>query len=387
MKYKSRLLLFWILYSLILVVSAMFAGYQLRSVWSPASEEYGLLREANRLLENHYLNELPERITLERGMIHGMVDRLGDPYTNYVEPAAHEIQTDDLSGEYGGIGAYLSRGEDKRIHLVPFDDGPAARAGIQEGDILIAVDHQTIDDNTSLETILAMVRGPSGTSVNLVLAARKPGDDVISLDIVREAFPIPSVTCYLLPEDPKIGVIVITLFSDKTPQEVEDSFLNLKSRGMETMVLDLRNNPGGLLDSGVDVARFFLSDGVILIEELRGGVKEVFRAETEGDAVDIPLAVLVNEYTASAAEVVAAALQANNRAPLIGTPTFGKGSVQLVFELSDQSSLHVTASRWQTPQGITLDFHGLQPDIPVTIDDGEHDAIMLTAVDWLQREQ
>ena len=385
MRHKSRLLLFWILYSLILVVSAMFAGYQLRSVWSPASEQYGLLREANRLLENHYLNELPERITLERGMIHGMVDRLGDPYTNYVEPAAHEIQTDDLSGEYGGIGAYLSRGEDKRIHLVPFDDGPAARAGIQEGDILIAVDHQTIDDNTSLETILAMVRGPSGTSVNLVLAARKPGDDVISLDIVREAFPIPSVTCYLLPEDPKIGVIVITLFSDKTPQEVEDSFLSLKSRGMETMVLDLRNNPGGLLDSGVDVARFFLSDGVILIEELPGGVKEVFRAETEGDAVDIPLAVLVNENTASAAEVVAAALQANNRAPLIGTPTFGKGSVQLVFELSDQSSLHVTASRWKTPQGITLDFHGLQPDVPVTIDDGEHDAIMLTAVDWLQR--
>ena len=387
MKYKSRLLLFWILYSLILVVSAMFAGYQLRSVWPPASEEYGLLREAYRLLENHYLNELPERITLERGMIHGMVDRLGDPYTNYVEPAAHEIQTDDLSGEYGGIGAYLSRGEDKRIHLVPFDDGPAARAGIQEGDILIAVDHQTIDDNTSLETILAMIRGPAGTSVNLILAARKPGDDVIILDIVREAFPIPSVTSYLLPEDPKIGVIVITLFSDKTPQEVEESFLNLKSRGMETMVLDLRNNPGGLLDSGVDVARFFLSDGVILIEELRGGVKEVFRAEAEGDAVDIPLTVLVNEYTASAAEVVAAALQANNRAPLIGTPTFGKGSVQLVFELSDQSSLHVTASRWKTPQGITLDFHGLQPDVPVTIDDGEHDAILHTAVDWLQGEQ
>lgn len=385
MRHKSRLLLFWILYSLILVVSAMFAGYQLRSVWPPASEEYGLLREAYRLLENHYLSELPERITLERGMIHGMVDRLGDPYTNYVEPAAHEIQTDDLSGEYGGIGAYLSRGEDKKIHLVPFDDGPAARAGIQEGDILIAVDHQTIDDNTSLETILAMVRGPAGTSVNLILAARKPGDDVIILDIVREAFPIPSVTSYLLPEDPKIGVIVITLFSDKTPQELEESFLNLKSRGMETMVLDLRNNPGGLLDSGVNVARFFLSDGVILIEELPGGAKEVFRAETEGDAVDIPLAVLVNENTASAAEVVAAALQANNRAPLIGTPTFGKGSVQLVFELSDQSSLHVTASRWKTPQGITLDFHGLQPDVPVTIDDGEHDAIMLTAVDWLQR--
>jgi len=387
MRNKGRILFFWILYSLILSVSAMFAGYQLRSIWPPASEEYGLLREAHRLLENHYISELPEQLTLERGMIHGMVDRLDDPYTNYVEPAAHEIQTDDLSGEYGGIGAYLSRGEDKGIHLVPFEDGPAARAGIQEGDILIAVDNQIIDDDTNLETILAMVRGPVGTSVNLILASRKPGDDVIVLDIVREAFPIPSVNCYLLPTDPKIGVIVITLFSDKTPQEVEESFLNLKSRGMETMVLDLRDNPGGLLDSGIDVARFFLSDGVILIEELRGGVKEVFRAETEGDAVDIPLAVLVNEYTASAAEVVAAALQANHRSPLIGTPTFGKGSVQLVLELGDQSSLHVTASRWKTPQGITLDFHGLQPDVPVTIDDGEHDAIMLAAVDWLQREQ
>ena len=387
MRHKGQILFFWILYSLILTISSMFAGYQLRAVWPPASEKYGLLKEAHRLLENHYLSELPDQLNLERGMIHGMVERLGDPYTHYVEPAAHEIQTDDLSGEYGGIGAYISRGEDKRIHLIPFIDGPAARAGIQEGDILLAVDNQIIDDDTSLEMIIAMVRGPVGTSVNLILASRIPGGDDIILNIVREAFPIPSVTGYLLPTDPKIGVIVITLFSDKTPEEVEESFLNLKSRGIETMVLDLRDNPGGLLDSGVDVARFFLSDGVILIEERRGGVKEIFQVETEGSAVDIPLAVLVNEYTASAAEVVAAALQANHRAPLIGTATLGKGSVQLVLELSDQSSLHVTASRWKTPQGIILDFQGLQPDLPVTIDDGESDAIMLAAVDWLQSEQ
>ena len=387
MRHKGQILFFWILYSLILTISSMFAGYQLRAVWPPASEKYGLLKEAHRLLENHYLSELPDQLNLERGMIHGMVERLGDPYTHYVEPAAHEIQTDDLSGEYGGIGAYISRGEDKRIHLIPFIDGPAARAGIQEGDILLAVDNQIIDDDTSLEMIIAMVRGPVGTSVNLILASRLPGGDDIILNIVREAFPIPSVTGYLLPTDPKIGVIVITLFSDKTPEEVEESFLNLKSRGIETMVLDLRDNPGGLLDSGVDVARFFLSDGVILIEERRGGVKEIFQVETEGSAVDIPLAVLVNEYTASAAEVVAAALQANHRAPLIGTATLGKGSVQLVLELSDQSSLHVTASRWKTPQGIILDFQGLQPDLPVTIDDGESDAIMLAAVDWLQSEQ
>ena len=387
MRHKGQILFFWILYSLILTISSMFAGYQLRAVWPPASEKYGLLKEAHRLLENHYLSELPDQLNLERGMIHGMVERLGDPYTHYVEPAAHEIQTDDLSGEYGGIGAYISRGEDKRIHLIPFIDGPAARAGIQEGDTLLAVDNQIIDDDTSLEMIIAMVRGPVGTSVNLILASRIPGGDDIILNIVREAFPIPSVTGYLLPTDPKIGVIVITLFSDKTPEEVKESFLNLKSRGIETMVLDLRDNPGGLLDSGVDVARFFLSDGVILIEERRGGVKEIFQVETEGSAVDIPLAVLVNEYTASAAEVVAAALQANHRAPLIGTATLGKGSVQLVLELSDQSSLHVTASRWKTPQGIILDFQGLQPDFPVTIDDGESDAIMLAAVDWLQSEQ
>ena len=387
MRYKRRALLFGMLYSLILAVSAMFAGYQLRAIWPPSSEEYGLLKEAQRFLDNHYLRQLPDQLTLERGMIHGMVDKLGDPYTIYIEPAAHEIQTDDLTGEYGGIGAYLSRGDDRRVHLIPFDDGPAARAGVQEGDILISVDYQLIEENTGLETILAMVRGPVGTSVNLILASRKPGDDDLILDIVREAFPIPSVTCYLLPTDQEIGVIVITLFSEKTPQEVEDSFLDLKARGMGTLVLDLRDNAGGLLDSGIDVARFFLSDGLILIEERRGEVKEVYRVETEGDAVDISLAVLINGNTASAAEVVAAALQANHRAPLIGTPTFGKGSVQLILELSDQSSLHVTASRWKTPKGITLDIHGLQPDVPATIDDGEHDAIMLAAVDWLQRDQ
>jgi carboxyl-terminal processing protease len=316
-------------------------------------------------------------------MIHGMVGKLGDPYTIYLEPAEHELQTDDLTGEYAGIGAYISRGEDRRVHLIPFEEGPAARAGVLEGDILIAVDYELIAEDASIETIEAMVRGPVGTTVTLTLAPRSPSDDSLNLDVVRETFPIPSVTGYTLPDQPDIGVILITLFSEKTPEEIERTYQDLKDQGVEYLVIDLRGNVGGLLDSAVSVARFFLPDGLVLIEETRGGSEEQYIVKSPGKGSDIPLVVLVNENTASASEVLAAALQENGRAPVIGTRTYGKGSVQLVLELDDGSSLHVTNSRWQTPKGNMLDGHGLQPDLPVAVEDGDIDIHMQTAINWL----
>ena len=222
MSRKTRLILIaGILYSLILPLLALYVGYQIRTIWPPASEEFNLLMEAQRLLDRHYISDLPDQLTLERGMIHGMVGKLGDPYTIYLEPVEHELQTDDLTGEYAGIGAYLSRGEDQKIHLIPFEEGPAARAGILEGDILIAVDYELIAEDASIETIQAMVRGPVGTTVTLTIAPRSPSDDSLILDVVRETFPIPSVTGYTLPDQPDIGVIFITLFSETTPEEVK----------------------------------------------------------------------------------------------------------------------------------------------------------------------
>ncbi|HEY47215.1 MAG: hypothetical protein AMJ88_00510 [Anaerolineae bacterium SM23_ 63] len=383
MNRKTRLILIaGIMYSLFLPFIALYVGYQIRTIWPPASEELNLLIEAQRLLNRYYINDLPDQLTLERGMIHGMVGKLGDPYTIYLEPAEHELQTDELTGEYAGIGAYLSRGEDRRIHLVPFEEGPAAKAGVLEGDILVAVDYELIEEDASLEIVQAMVRGPVGTTVTLTLAPRSQAEDSLIIDVVRETFPIPSVTGYTLPDQPDIGVIFITLFSEKTPEEVERTYQNLIERGAKYLVVDLRGNVGGLLDSAIDVARFFLPDGLVLIEERRGGSEEQYIVKSPGKASDIPLVVLVNENTASASEVLAAALQENERAPVIGTRTYGKGSVQLILELDDGSSLHVTSSRWQTPKGNMLDGYGLQPDLPVSVEDGDIDVHMQTAINW-----
>ncbi|HEY42506.1 MAG TPA: hypothetical protein G4O11_00805 [Anaerolineae bacterium] len=387
MNRKTQLILIsGILFCLILTASALFVGYHIRTIWPPASEEYGLLKEAQRLLDRYYISDLPDQLSLERGMIHGMVAKLDDSYTIYLEPVEHELQTDDLSGEYGGIGVYISRGYNLKIHLIPFQDGPAARAGVLEGDILIAIDHEVIEEDASMELIQAMVRGPVGTTVIITLAPRSEDGHSLIYEIVREAIPIPSVTGYIHPDHPDIGVIFITLFSEKTPEEVEQTYQNLVDRGAERLVLDLRENAGGLLDSAIEVARFFLPEGLVLIEEKRGGSEEQYLVKSPGKASDIPIAVLVNQNTASAAEVVAAALQENGRAPIIGARTYGKGSVQLVLELHDGSSLHVTSSRWQTPTGLILDGRGLQPDFPVIAEDGDVDIYMQAAIEWLRSD-
>jgi carboxyl-terminal processing protease len=373
-----------VLYSLVLSASAFFAGYQSRSIWPPASEQYGLLKEARQLLSLHYISDLPDQLDLQRGMIRGMVNEIGDPFTTFMGPVSHELQTDDLVGEYGGIGAYLSQDEEGIFHLIPFSGSPADRAGIQEGDILIAVDDQPVHNGVTADMVLAMIRGPVGTSVKLTLATGSDEETLRTVEITREAFPIPSVTSYILPSNSDIGVIVIHLFSEKTLVEVQQAYHELLNRGIHAILLDLRDNVGGLLDSGVDVARFFLTDGLVLIEQRKGDEREYFRVENEGEASDIPLAVLINGGTASAAEVVAAALQDNQRAPLVGIPTYGKGSVQVVVELSDGSSLHITSARWQTPEGKIIDDQGLQPDVSVTEATGELDAIIGAAVEWLQ---
>jgi carboxyl-terminal processing protease len=209
-------------------------------------------------------------------------------------------------------------------------------------------------------------------------------EDASEVRILRESIPLPSVTSYAHPDDPAVGVLAITIFSEKTPDEVEEHYSSLMGEGVTGLVLDLRGNSGGLLDSAIEVARFFLDEGLIL-KEIQSESKLVeHNADSPGAGASIPLSVLVNGGTASAAEIVAGALQANGRAPLIGQKTFGKGSVQLVFELSDGSSLHVTSARWLTANGIALDQIGLEPDIPLETEDGTKDIILQEALESLR---
>ncbi len=366
---------------IILVGPALLAGFYLGASWQPYAFRYNLPNEAQQYLEDYFIDELPDQVSIERGMIRGMVEVLDDPHTAYFEPASQELMENNLSGEYGGVGAYLTRDTDGTYHLIPFEDGPAAKAGVLEGDILLAVDGQQVLPETSQDLILSWIRGPVGTKVRLLIRTPSSTEDQREISILREIFTIPSVMHYTYPSDPTIGVIAISRFSEKTQEEVSTAYNALVDLRIEALVLDLRDNSGGLLDSGVAVAEYFLTDGTIIIEHRLDGDQR-YQVESRGAADEIPLIVIVNGGTASAAEVVAAALQANQRAPLIGWPTFGKGSVQAIVNLSDGSSLHITTARWETPRGVILDDTGLQPDILVTQDVDMADSAIIAAVEW-----
>lgn len=355
-------------------------GYLARISAEPAQASFALLDEAQILLEDNYLGELPDDLVLQRGMIAGMIDKVEDPFTTFVEPASNELQTDDLSGQFGGIGARLMRDEDGLVFIIPFPGGPAAQANVSENDALVAVDGVRLSASMETDEIVALIRGPIGSSVLLTFQSSEPGSDDIDIEIVRIKTEIPSVSSYLMPGEDRVGIIVLARFSEKSAEEVKRDFLSLLDQGAKGIILDLRGNSGGLLDSAIAISRFFLPGGTILTEKEKGGVERQYKARSPGLGADVPLSVLVNGGTASAAEIVAAALQENNRAQLVGENTFGKGSVQSILALSDGSSLHVTIARWTTPDGFSIDGVGIAPDFEVAPMDGPSDAVLLAGL-------
>src|SRR5690606_29765275 len=225
-----------------------------------------------------------------------------------------------------------------------YPDNPAEGAGVEEGDIIAAVDGREVDATTTdMNALLSLVRGDIGDPVVLTL---QRGDEVFDVEIVRAELLIPSTFWRVLEEDQRVGYIQVTRFTTRSPEEVKQAIEELREQNVDAYVLDLRNNGGGLVDAAVEVASEFLNGGVVLYEQRQGGADRVFNATRGGTALDEPIAVLVNNGTASAAEIVAGALQERGRATLVGEPTFGKGSVRLILPLSDASSLHVTTAEW-----------------------------------------
>lgn len=369
---------------LLLVVCCVMAfsgGYFVRAILNDGGD-FALLNEAYLLLETHYIDPLPSPIALQRGMVRGMLEVLGDPYTQYVEPQEHAIQSDTLAGEYGGIGALVTTDGQGRFFLAPFPEGPAAEAGIPEGTQLLAVDGIPLSSEVSVEDVVSRIRGPIDTSIRLRI--REPSTSrVVDLRLSRANIPLPSVTDYLLPGYKHVGVIAVSGFSEKTPSEVEAAVSDLDNRGAEFLILDLRNNGGGLLDAAVDVSRIFLRTGIIVSEERRGAISQTYKTRSTGFHADIPMAVVVDRTTASAAEVVAAALQANHRALIVGDQTFGKGSVQAIVELSDGSSMRITSSRWISPSGAKIDEAGLTPDILLDTESAGTETALIRSADLL----
>jgi carboxyl-terminal processing protease len=360
--------------SIITLIIGLIAGYAIGSNFTLTSSTWPILSQAYRILENHALRDLPADPAIEYGLIHGMLQAYGDPYTSFIEPVQHELNTDQIEGSFGGIGARLVTDQKGQVALYPFPDGPASQAGIQEADILLQIDGQNIAGK-SLQEIQALLRGSVGSKVTITILTNAAGTEK-QFSIRREEIPLPSVTWHIYPDDPRLGVLEINIIAASTPAEIERAVEDLLSRGAEGLVLDLRDNSGGLLTAGIDSARLFLNEGIILEQQYRNSDVESYRVEQPGPYTEIPLAILINHSTASAAEIIAGVLQAHDRAQLIGSPTFGKDTIQLVFDLQDGSSLHVTSAEWWIPAlEPPIHGHGIQPDYPLEPDNSEQSSL------------
>jgi|FLYN01.1.fsa_nt_gi carboxyl-terminal processing protease len=351
-----------------------------------ASGDYPLLREVQTLLDQHYLREQPDSRQREYAAIRGMLASLEDRYTFFVEPPVAQSESDVLAGTYGGIGVQIQRSEQGELLLFPFPDSPALAAGIEEGDVLRAVNGVPVDVTQPQDTIDQMLRGEvkEGNGVEITVTKADSGE-TFSTFIPFAPIHVPSVVWRVLAEDDRIGYVQILRFTSRTPEELAEAIHDLRESEIAALVLDLRNNSGGLLQESVQVASHFIEQGVIVYERDREN-EQPFNAEPGGVATDLPLAVLVNQGTASAAELVAGAIQDHERGILVGQRTFGKGSVQQIFRLSDNSSLHITSAEWFTPDRNTLEGDGLEPDISMIPDTNGRDVELGEAIRYLQQQ-
>ncbi len=380
----------------LLAVSAFGAGYLARDLVNGrggaaaarADQDLSLYYEAWSLIDEHFLGAMPDEQAVTYGAIRGSLSALGDPYTVFIEPVAREAERERLQGSFGGIGAYITRNDETgEVLLEPIPGNPAEAAGIVAGDVLLAVDGTPITGAMTVPEIIDLVKGETGTTVTLTV--RHPGAaEPVDIDIVRADILLPSVVYRLVEQDPTVGYIQLSRFSGESGNEVGAAIQALQAEGATRLILDLRQNGGGLRDAAVDVADHFLDEGPVLFLQSQSEGERVFNATAETAAPTEPLVVLVDGGTASASEIVAGALQDRGRATLIGSSkTFGKGSVQLVFDLTDGSSVHVTSARWFTPNHNQLDQAGLEPDVLVTVTqedvDSGRDPVLEQAVMYL----
>jgi carboxyl-terminal processing protease len=382
----------------LLAASAFAAGYLTRelvngrgsSPLAHADENMDTYFEAWDLIRNNFLGDIPDSRAVTYGAIRGSLTTLNDPYTVFIEPAAREVERERLQGTFGGIGAYISRSEETgEVLLEPIPGNPAEAAGIVSGDVLLAIDGLPVTPEMTVPEIIDLIKGEKGTAV--ALTVRHPGaTEAVDIEVVRDDILLPSVIYRLVDEDPTIGYIQLSRFSGESSNEVGAALEDLQLLGATRFILDLRQNGGGLRDAAVEVADHFLDEGPVLYLQSQDEGERVFSSTADTIASTEPLVVLIDGGTASASEIVAGALKDRGRAALIGSKTFGKGSVQLVFDLSDGSSVHVTSARWLTPNRVQIDQTGLDPDISVEITqedvDNGRDPVLEEAIGYLQEK-
>lgn len=331
--------------------------------------DYKIFSQAFEILERNGLKSMPPAQTIEYEMIRGLVKAYDDPFTVFIEPVQHEIESNQLDGKFGGIGVEIQRDSDGNIRLYPYPISPAADAGIPEGCILLAVDTLTITPDTPNEDVVSALRGEIGSEVTVTFAA-EPGGIPVSKVIKRSEFSIPSVTWHLLPENQNIGLVKITGMAATTAAEITQGVNELVTFGADSLILDFRGNGGGLVDAGVEVAELFVKNKTPIITlHYPDNPDQIKNARGNGPFVEIPLFIFIDQNTASSAEIVVGALQSSGRATIIGAQSYGKDTIQLVFDLQDGSSIHVSAARWSLTGNPSFGpGAGIEPDIPLPPD-------------------
>jgi carboxyl-terminal processing protease len=325
-----------------------------------------------------------------------------DPYSGYMPPEQYQQALGDLSGAFGGIGAEMAirNVEDpedlascteltavcRLVVIAPLADTPAEEAGIQAGDIVLAVDGESVDGSTMTDQI-TRIRGEPGTDVTLTI--QRDGGEPFDLTITRAEITLREVETELL--DGHIGYIALNGFSAPASEQFADGLAELLDQGADQIVFDLRDNPGGYIDAAQQIASQFIDDGLIFTQESAGDDVKEYRSTGEGIATDPDLlvVVLVNGGSASASEIVAAALQEHGRATLVGEPTFGKNTVQVWGRLENEGGVRITISRWFTPDHNSVAPDGIQPDIaaaPTAETPPEDDPILQAALEYLAEQ-
>lgn len=372
---------------IIIFASGLFLG---RYIW-PAKELYTaggsnnqiispIYREVWDKLHDKYINGLDDQ-RLRYGAIEGMVRAAGDPYTIFSTPEDTKQLEETLSGSFSGVGIEIGVRNGLVTVIAPLEGSPAKSAGVQSGDTIVAIDDQPVTPDMTLDQIVQRIRGPKGTTVKLTVVHQesREGSDVT---ITRDTIEVESVKLAI---EEGLAHLTITNFAEDTDSRFAAAIRQIIKEGARGVILDLRSNPGGFLQGAVDISSYFLpEDSVVVIE--RGKQTREYKSDGNHVLKDIPVVVLVDGGSASASEIVAGAIKDHRGVPVIGTKTFGKGSVQELIELDDGSSVRVTIARWFTPHGESIDKEGITPTTEVKNDpDTEEDEQFIKAKEELNK--
>lgn len=316
---------------------------------------------AYRFIETKYVNDTDD-VKLIDGAIDGMVKSLNDPHSNYLSPKMYKTLMEQTEGSFAGIGVVMGMDNEQKIHIVGImENSPGQKAGLQEGDEILAVDGVPITQ-MAFDEVAAHVRGQAGTDVVLTIMRDNANQDIT---ITRDNIKLKTVGHKML--DNNIGYIQIVSFSEDTANEFNEAYNDLKNQGMKALVLDLRNNPGGLLTTCVEIAKKLVPKGEIVSIVDKQGNKETYSSSLE--APEYPLVVLINKNSASASEILSGAIQDTKAGTIIGNTSYGKGSVQTILPMFEDDAVKLTIAKYYTPSGRSIDGTGITPDIEINLDE------------------